>query len=355
MPTTMIDQERLDAFVGQVVGEIGAVFNAGLVLIGDRLGLYRAMRDAGPVTPAELADRTATHERYVREWLAAQAAGGYVSYDPATGRFVLPPEQALVLADDDSPVSFAGAFQLSTSVLRDVDHVQHAFVTGDGVGWHQHDHGLFEGTERFFRPGYAANLASSWIPALDGVEAKLRAGARVADVGCGHGASSLLIAEHYPQSIVTGSDYHEASIIAARSRADAALVSDRVLFDVAPADGFLGGPYDLVCMFDCLHDLGDPVNAARHVRRRLAPDGTWMVVEPRAGDTIEDNLNPIGRLFYCASTLICTPASLDQPGRAGLGAQAGPARIEAVCREAGFTRFRVAAETPANLVFEVRP
>jgi len=354
MSTTELDMTALDTFVGQLITELGATVNAGLVFIGDQLGLYRAMAGAGALSPAELAERTNTNERYVREWLAAQAAGGYVTYDPATETFTLPPEQAFTLADDASPAAFAGAFQLVLSALRDAPAVGERFRTGDGLGWHEHDHGLFEGTERFFRPGYAANLVSAWLPALDGVEAKLRAGARVADVGCGHGASTLLMAEAYPASRFVGIDYHAASIDTARERAAHAGVTDRASFVVAPAATYPGDGFDLVTMFDCLHDMGDPVAAAAHVRSTLAPDGTWMIVEPRAGDRLEENLNPVSRLFYCASTLICTPASLAQDGRAAFGAQAGEARIRDAVLAGGFTEFRRAAETPVNFVFEAR-
>ena len=352
--TTELDMTALDTFVGQLITELGATVNAGLVFIGDQLGLYRAMAGAGPLSPADLAERTDTNERYVREWLAAQAAGGYVTYDPTTEKFTLPPEQAFTLADDASPAAFAGAFQLVLSALRDAPLVGERFRTGDGLGWHEHDHGLFDGTERFFRPGYAANLISAWIPALNGVEAKLRAGARVADVGCGHGASTLLMAEAFPASRFVGIDYHAASIDTARQRAATAGVTDRVSFVVAPAATYPGDGFDLVTMFDCLHDMGDPVAAAAHVHSTLAPDGTWMIVEPRAGDRLEENLNPVSRLFYCASTLICTPASLAQDGRAAFGAQAGEARIRDAVLAGGFTEFRRAAETPVNFVFEAR-
>jgi len=352
--TTELDMTALDAFVGQLITELGATVNAGLVFIGDQLGLYRAMAGAGPLSPAELAERTNTNERYVREWLAAQAAGGYVRYEPATKTFTLPPEQAFTLADDASPAAFAGAFQLVLSALRDAPSVGERFRTGEGLGWHEHDDGLFDGTERFFRPGYAANLISAWIPALDGVEAKLRAGARVADVGCGHGASTLLMAQAFPESRFVGIDYHAASIDTARERAAQAGVTDRVSFVVAPAATYPGDGFDLVTMFDCLHDMGDPVAAAAHVRSTLAPDGAWMIVEPRAGDRLEENLNPVSRLFYCASTLICTPASLAQDGRAAFGAQAGEARIRDAVVTGGFTEFRRAAETPVNFVFEAR-
>ena len=354
MATQTIDDAKLEQFVGQLVGELGATLNAALVVIGDELGLYRAMDGAGAVTPAELADATATSERYVREWLNAQAAGGYVSYDSEAGRYSLPPEHAFVLAQDDSPAAFAGAFQLVTSAVHDRPKISEAFRSGEGVGWHEHHHGLFEGTERFFRPGYNANLVSTWIPALEGVEAKLHAGARVADIGCGHGASTILMAQAYPSSTFVGYDYHEASIDAARTRARDAGVADRVRFEVAAAADYPGTGFDLVACFDCLHDMGDPVAAGRHIRTTLAPDGTWLIVEPFAGDRVEDNLNPVGRLYYAASTLLCTPASLSQDGRAALGAQAGQARIGEVVREAGFSHFRRASETVTNLIFEAR-
>jgi SAM-dependent methyltransferase len=352
--TTHVDPTALDAFVGRLITELGAAFNAGLILIGDELGLYRAMADSVPVTAGELAERTQTTERYVREWLAAQAAGGFVTYDPETEMFTLPPEQAFTLADDDSPAAFAGAFQLALSALRDAPTVGERFRTGEGLGWHEHHHGLFDGTERFFRPGYAANLTTEWIPALDGVEAKLRAGARVADVGCGHGASTVLMAEAFPASHFVGIDYHAGSIATARARAASAGVADRVEFEIAPAATFPGAGFDLVTMFDCLHDMGDPTAAAAHVRSALAPDGTWMIVEPRAGDRLEENLTPLGRLFCCASTLICTPASLAQDGRAALGAQAGEVRIRETVLAGGFSAFRRAAETPVNFIFEAR-
>ena len=354
MATQTIDDARLEQFVGQLVGELGATLNAALVVIGDELGLYRAMDGAGALTPAELAEATGTSERYVREWLNAQAAGGYVDYDSEAGRYSLPPEHAFVLAQDDSPAAFAGAFQLVTSAVHDRPKITDAFRTGDGVGWHEHHHGLFEGTERFFRPGYNANLVSSWIPALDGVEGKLHAGARVADIGCGHGASTILMAQAYPASTFVGYDYHEASIDAARTRARDAGVADRVRFDVAAAADYPGTGFDLVACFDCLHDMGDPIAAGRHILGSLAPDGTWLIVEPFAGDRVEDNLNPVGRLYYAASTLLCTPASLSQDGRAALGAQAGEARIGEVVRAAGFSHFRRASETVTNLIFEAR-
>jgi SAM-dependent methyltransferase len=350
-----IDQAKLEKFMGQAVGEMGAAMNAALVILGERLGLYKAMAGAGPMTSAELAQKTGTTERYVREWLAAQAAGGYVAYDAATGRYTLPDEQAFALAVEDSPAYLPGAFQVISAVLKDQGRIAEAFRTGAGVGWHEHDPDLFEGTERFFRPNYAANLTSSWIPALDGVEAKLRAGAKVADVGCGHGASTVLMAQAYPKSQFVGFDYHAPSIEHAWKSASKAGVGDRVGFQVAWAKGYPGKGYDLVAFFDCLHDMGDPVGASAHVRETLAPGGTWMIVEPYANDRVEENLNPVGRVFYCASTMICTPASRTQEVGLALGAQAGEARLRDVVTSAGFSHFRRAAQTPFNLVFEARP
>jgi len=346
MTTETIDMAKVEQFVGQAVGELGATLNAALVVIGDRLGLYKAMAGAGALTSGELAERTGTSERYVREWLNAQAAGGYVTY--ADGRYTLPPEHAAALADEDSPAFLPGAFQLMTAAVRDEPKITEAFRSGAGVGWHQHSHDLFEGCERFFRPGYRSNLVQSWIPALDGVEAKLQAGARVADVGCGHGASTIIMGEAYPNSDVRGFDYHVGSIEAAR------VAAPELHFDVASAQDFPGTGYDLVTTFDCLHDMGDPVSAATHIRESMAQDGTWLIVEPFAGDRVEDNLNPVGRVYYAVSTLVCTPASLDQEVGLALGAQAGEARLRDVCVAAGFTRFRRVAETPFNLVFEAR-
>jgi SAM-dependent methyltransferase len=350
-----IDEAKLEQFVGGVVGDLGATLNTALVRIGDQLGLYRAMAGVGPLTPAELAEETDTAERYVREWLAAQAAGGYVTYDPESGTYELPPEQAMALADEQSPAFMLGGFQLAASVLADEGKLLEAFRSGEGVGWHEHDHRLFEGTERFFRPGYRANLVEAWLPALEGIEEKLGAGAKVADVGCGHGASTLIMAEAFPNSTFVGFDYHDGSIEAARKAAQEAGVSDRVSFEVASAKDYQGSDYDLVCFFDCLHDMGDPVGALEHVRESLAEDGTVMIVEPYAGDAVEDNLNPVGRVYYCASTMLCTPGSLDQEVGLALGAQAGESRLAEVADQAGFARFRRATETPLNLVLEARP
>jgi SAM-dependent methyltransferase len=355
LDSATINDDKLNAFMGQVVGELGATVNAGLVVIGDRLGLYRAMAGAGPVSARQVAERTGTTERYVREWLNAQAAGGYVEYEAASDRYVLPAEQAMALADEDSPAFVGGAFQLALATLKSAGRIESAFTSGAGVGWHEHDEGVPIGCERFFRPGYNANLVSAWLPALAGVEEKLRAGASVADVGCGLGASTRLMATAYPNSTFTGFDYHTGSIALAREKAMAAGLSERTQYDVARASDFPGTGYDLIAMFDCLHDMGDPVGAARHVRQALAPDGTWLVVEPIAGDRVEQNLNPVGRAYYCFSTFLCTPSSLSQEVGLALGAQAGEARIREVALVAGFTRFQRVAETPFNAVFEVRP
>jgi SAM-dependent methyltransferase len=353
--TPAINLDKLNAFLGQVVGELGATVNAGLIVLGDRLGLYKAMDGAGPITSGDLAKRTGTAERYVREWLNAQAAGGFVTYDPETRRYELPAEQAMVLANEGSPAFVGGAFELATATLKSVPDIESAFKTGAGFGWHQHDRGVATGCERFFRPGYNANLVSAWLPALDGVEAKLRVGANVADIGCGLGASTRLMAEAYPRSKFTGFDYHKESIDLARQETKEAGMQDRAKFEVAPAAGFPGTGYDLIAMFDCLHDMGDPVGAAQHVRQALAPDGTWLIVEPIAGDTVESNLNPVGRAYYAFSSFLCTPSSLSQDVGLALGAQAGEARIRDVVTAGGFTRFRRVAETPFNAVFEARP
>jgi SAM-dependent methyltransferase len=350
-----VDGQKLEQFVFRAVEEVGATLNAALVVMGDKLGLYRALAGAGGLTPVELARRTGVSERYVREWLSAQAAGGYVEYDPAGGSYALPPEQAIALTDETSPAYLPGFFQIALGTVIDSPRVTESARTGAGVGWHEHNHDVFEGCERFFRPGYNANLIPSWLPALDGVVEKLEAGARVADIGCGHGSSTILMAQAYPNSTFIGSDYHQGSIETARERAKAVGVADRVRFQTASANAHPGEGYDLVTMFDCLHDMGDPVGAARRVRNVLAPDGTWMIVEPMAGDRVEDNLNPVGRAYYGFSTFLCTPASLSQEVGLALGAQAGEARISDVVSAGGFTRFRRADETPFNLVFEARP
>ncbi len=353
-PQVEVDGDKLMQFVFRAVDEVGATLNAALVVMGDRLGLYRALAGSGGLSPAELADRTGAAERYVREWLGAQAAGGYVTYDADSGRYTLPPEQTVALTDPSSPAYLPGFFQIAVGAVLDSPKIIEAARTGEGVGWHEHVHDVHEGCERFFRPGYNAHLITEWLPALDGVVAKLERGGLVADIGCGHGASTILMAQAFPNSTFVGSDYHEGSIETARTRAREAGVADRTEFHVASAAAYDGAGYDLVTMFDCLHDMGDPVGAARHVRETLAPEGTWMIVEPNAGDRIEDNLNPVGRAFYAFSTLLCTPASLSQEVGLALGAQAGEARIRDVVQAGGLTRFRRVAETPFNLVFEAR-
>jgi SAM-dependent methyltransferase len=354
MAATEIDPAKLEAFMGQAVTDMGAVISAPLFVIGERLGLYKAMAGAGPLTSAEVAERAGVAERSVREWLRNQAAGGYVVYDAAADSYELPPEQALALADEESPFYLLGAYELIASLYADEEKITAAFRTGGGMGWHEHDHRLFAGTERFFRPGYKGHLVAEWIPALEGVEAKLEGGAKVADIGCGHGASTVLMAEAFPNSEFHGFDYHPASIERAReAAADAGL--DNAAFSVATAKDYPGTDYDLVAVFDCLHDMGDPVGASTHVHDSLAPDGTWLIVEPFAGDTVEDNLNPVGRVFYGASTMICTPASLDQEVGLALGAQAGEKRLAEVIKSGGFSDVRRATETPFNLILEARP
>jgi SAM-dependent methyltransferase len=354
-PKLNVNESKLNEFMGKALGDMGAAINTTLILLGDRLGLYKAMAGAGPMTSAEVAEKTGTAERYVREWLSSQAAGGYVTYDAATQKFTLPDEQAMALAVDNSPAFIPGAYQIIASLVLDEPKIREAFKTGAGVGWHEHDCNLFEGTERFFRPGYSAHLIAEWIPALDGMEKKLKDGATVADVGCGHGVSTILMAQAYPNSHFVGFDYHAPSIDWARASAIKAGVADRVTFSKASVKEFPGKDYDLVAFFDCLHDMGDPVGAACHVRQSLRTDGTWMIVEPYANDRLEENLNPIGRIYFAASTMICTPASLSQEVALGLGAQAGEARLKDVVTKGGFSRFRRATETPFNLILEARP
>jgi len=350
-----VTEAEVQAFVLKAFGDIGGALTASLVVIGDKLGLYRALAAAGPLTPAELAKRTETAERYVREWCNAQAASGYIGYDPKTSRYNLPEAHVAALTDESSPACVLGGFQGMTAATRATPRIIEGFKTGKGFGWHEHDPNLFEGTERFFRPGYNANLVSSWIPALDGVDAKLRAGATVADIGCGHGASTLIMAKAYPKSTFVGFDYHQPSIDRARKHAAEAGLGERVQFEVAAAKSFPGkGRYDLVAFFDCLHDMGDPVGAARHVRESLKADGTWMLVEPFAHDNAEDNHNALGKVFYSVSTLVCTPASLSQEVGLALGAQAGEGRLTDVLKQAGFSNVRRATETPFNLVIEAR-
>jgi 2-polyprenyl-3-methyl-5-hydroxy-6-metoxy-1,4-benzoquinol methylase len=350
-----IDETKLGEFMNKVVADVGAAMSGALVVLGDRLGLYRAMAALGPTTPAELAKRTETAERYVREWLDAQASGGYVTYDPATGRYTLPEEQAFALAEEQSPAFCPGLFQVTKAIWAADEKIAKNFRDGGGTEWGHHHECLFEGTERFFRAGYIGNLVGSWLPALDGVEEKLRNGAKVADVGCGLGASTILMAKAFPRSKFYGFDYHEASIEAARARARDAGVSDRVEFGVARSTDFPGAGYDLIAHFDCLHDMEDPVGAAKRARQAIASNGTWMVVEPFAGDRPEQNHNAVGRVFYSASTMLCVPHSLSRRGPA-LGAQAGEARLrDVIVTGGGFSTMRRATQTPFNLVLEARP
>jgi ubiquinone/menaquinone biosynthesis C-methylase UbiE len=349
-----IDMDKLHEFLGKFVGDLGATAAAGNVVIGHRLDLYKTLAGE-PATADELAARTHTNPRYVAEWLRGQAAGGYVEYDAAQDRYSMTEEQAFALANPDGGVYLPGAFVLALGALRAEPRITEAFRSGGGLGWHEQDADVFIGCEQFFRPGYIANLIPSWIPSLEGVPDKLRAGARVADVGCGLGASTILLAQEFPNSRFTGSDYHEGSIDLARKHAGEAGVGDRVSFEVSSATSFSGDGYDLAATFDCLHDMGDPLSAARHVRQALKPDGTWLIVEPAAADDVAGNLNPVGRMYYNFSTLLCVPNALSQAGGYALGAQAGEAAIRQVVTDAGFTRFRRSAETPFNLVYEVRP
>ena len=349
-----INQDKLGELLGRFVGDLGATSAAGNVVVGHRLGLFRALAE-GPATAEELARRTGTDPRYVAEWLRGQAAGGYVSCDPAAGRFSLTEEQAFALADPDGALYLPGAFLLALGALRAESQITDAFRSGAGMGWHEHHEDVFSGCEMFFRPGYVANLTSSWIPALDGVAEKLAAGGRVADVGCGHGASTVLLAQAYPTATIVGSDYHQASVDTARKRAADAGLADRARFEVASAQTFSGTGYDLVATFDCLHDMGDPVGAARHIRQAVDADGTWLIVEPLAGDTLAENLNPVSRIYYSFSTFICVPTARSQPGGYTLGSQAGEAAIREVTSQAGFSRFRRATQTPFNAVYEARP
>ena len=355
MTARELDLDRLNAFMGKMVGDMSASLSGALVIVGAKLGLYKALAEGGPATSADLAARTGLTERYVREWCAAQAASGYVEYDAASGQFEMSPEAAMALANEDSPAYVASAYELIAAAYIDEPRISEAFKTGAGVGWHEHHPCLFRGTERFFRPGYRANLLPSWLPSLDGVAAKLEAGASVADIGCGAGASTIIMAQAFPNSRFTGFDYHAGSIERAHEAAAEAGVAGNIDFVVATAKDVPNGGYDLAAVFDCLHDMGDPVGNARHILSTLKPDGVFMVVEPFAGDTLADNLNPVGRMFYSASTMFCTPGSLAQEVGLGLGAQAGQKRLTEVLNEAGFTRVRRASETPFNLVLEARP
>jgi SAM-dependent methyltransferase len=350
-----LDETRLEAFAGLVATDIGAALNVALVTIGDRLGLYRAMADGQPVSAGELAARTSTHERYIREWLNTQAASGFVTYDPAGDRYTLPLEHAFALTDENGPVAMAGIFQSATAVIDNRERIEQQFLTGGGVGWHEHTDGVFCGVERVFAGSYRANLVSSWLPAVDGAVDALRRGGRVLDLGCGHGAATILLAQAFPNASFVGIDNHVEGIETARERARAAGVAERVDFAVATAQDFPGGGYDLVCFFDALHDMGDPVGAARRARQALADDGVCMIVEPYAEDRIEDNLTPVGRMYYGYSTLLCTPGALSQDGGTALGTQAGEARLTEVLLAGGFGSVRRVAETPLNFVLEARP
>jgi SAM-dependent methyltransferase len=349
-----VDNEKLNQFLGRFVGDLGAAVHAGMVVIGEKLGLYKALA-SGAMSAAKLAAETGTDERYVREWLASQAAGGYVTYNPETQEFGLTEEQRLTLATEDGPAYIPGAFELALGSLAAVPRIAESFRSGAGMGWFEHQAGVIHGCEKFFRPGYAQNLVSTWIPSLAGVPEKLKLGAKIADIGCGKGASSILMAKAFPKSHVFGFDYHKESIEAARESAKKEGVDDRVTFEVATSKEFPGDHYALATMFDCLHDMGDPVGAASHVRKALNDDGTWMIVEPYANDELKDNLNPVGRVYYGFSTLLCTPCSRSQEVAMCLGAQAGEKRMRSVVESAGFSHFRRASETPFNLVFEARP
>lgn len=349
-----IAQAKVEAFAGQVVNDIAAAYSGVMTKLGHRLGLYKVMAQHGPMRVAELAEKSATSERYLLEWLNNQAAGGYVNYDPAQRKYELPAEHVPVLANENSPVFMAGGLGGITAIYKVEDRLAEAFKSGAGIGWHEHDESLFYATESLFRTGYQAHLTTEWIPALTGVDEKLKAGGTVADIGCGHGASTIIMAQAYPNSTFVGFDYHPASIEVARKRAQEAGVDDRVRFEIASAKDYAGSNYDLICFMDCLHDLGDPLGAAQYAFRAIAADGSVLLVEPHAGDRVEQNLHPIGRLFYAASTAFCTPNSLSQEVGTALGAQAGEGKLADIMFQAGFRNFRRATETPFNLIFEAR-
>jgi len=351
----MFDQGKLDQFIGQLLGDLGGAASITMVRMGDALGLYRMLHAKGSMTCAELAKEAGVNQRYLREWLAHQAASNYLKYEPGTGKFTLPAEQAMVFVIEDSPVYMLGAFDLMAALMDSQPKVQAAFKSGGGVPWDDHTGCLFCATARFFRPGYHNNLVANWLPALDGVVEKLERGAAVADVGCGHGWSTVLMAKAFPNSKFVGYDFHPSSIDNAKMHAEEHGVQTRTDFAVATAKEFPGTGFDLVTFFDCLHDMGDPAGTAAHVRQSLKPDGTWMVVEPMAGDRLEDNLNPVGRLYYAGSTMVCVPASLSQEVGAALGAQAGEARLREVITAGGFRSVRRATETPFNMILEARP
>jgi len=353
-PALVFDEETLTGLLGKAATDIGATFFAPLMLIGHELGLYSTLAEQGPLTSAELASYTNTAERYIREWLRTNAAGGYIDYDAEADCYAMSTEQALLLANSESPAFVGGFFETALAATKILPKLSEAFKSGEGVGWGEHDHSLFHGVEQAFRPGYLNHLAQDWFLAHDGVSEKLDAGAHVADVGCGFGASSIIMAKAFPNSTFVGIDAHGPSIETARERAEEASATN-VRFEIAPAASFNSAPYDLITTFDCLHDMGDPVGASAHILNSLKPDGTWLIVEPFANDTVEGNLNPVGRLYYGASSLICTPCSLDQEVGLALGAQAGEARLREVVTEGGFTRFRRAAETPFNIILEARP
>jgi 2-polyprenyl-3-methyl-5-hydroxy-6-metoxy-1,4-benzoquinol methylase len=355
LATTPVDETKLNNFIGQILSDLGGASSVAMVRMGDALGLYKFLHVKGPMTTLELARTAKVDERYLGEWLSHQAASNYVAYDPASARFSLPPEQAMVFANEESPVYMMGGFDLMAALLENQAKVQTAFKSGGGVAWGEQAGCMFCAVARFFRPGYHNNLVSAWLPSLDGVLAKLERGAKVADVGCGHGWSTVLMAKAFPKSQFVGYDFHDGSIADARAHADTHGVSANTTFEVGLAKDYPGTDFDLVTCFDCLHDMGDPAGAAAHIRGSLKKDGTWMIVEPMAGDALEHNINPVSRLFYAGSTMICIPTSLSQEVGAALGAQAGEAKLREVIGKGGFSRIRRATETPFNMILEARP